>query len=67
MTTLESIDVGYSLFTDNGFDALTAIPNLKSIAVGGNKLTDVGLTAVRRMPNLVALWSRLRRCASYKH
>jgi len=40
--SLESIDVGYSLFTDGGFEPLTAIPNLKSIAVGGNKVTDVG-------------------------
>src|SRR5215218_1032071 len=50
--SLESLDVGFSLFTDNGFEALTSIPGLRQLAVGGNKITDVGLNYVRLMPNL---------------
>ena len=46
---IESIDVGYSLFTDGGFEALAALPKLTSIAVGGNKVTDVGLNMLRTM------------------
>jgi Leucine-rich repeat (LRR) protein len=52
---LESIDVGFSLFTDNGMDRLAAIPTLRRIAVGGNKITDVGLSALRTLPHLTAL------------
>lgn len=53
--SLEAIDVGYSLFTDNGFEPMTAIPNLKEIAVGGNKLTDVGVNMLRLLPALTAV------------
>jgi Leucine-rich repeat (LRR) protein len=49
---IESIDVGYSLFTDGGFEHFAALPKLTSIAVGGNKVTDVGLNTLRTMPNL---------------
>lgn len=49
---IESIDVGFSLFTDGGFDQLVAMPALKQIAVGGNKVTDAGLNSLRLMPNL---------------
>ena len=52
---IESLDVGYSLFTDNGFDALVNLPQLKRLAVGGNKLTDTGLNSVRLLTNLVEL------------
>src|SRR5690606_16558527 len=41
--SLEWLDVGYSLYTDGGFEPLTTMPNLRAIAVGGNKVTDVGL------------------------
>lgn len=50
--SLEAIDVGFSLFTDNGFEPMTSIPNLKEIAVGGNKLTDVGVNMLRLLPSL---------------
>ena len=43
---IEAIDVGYSLFTDGGFEHLAALPKLTSIAVGGNKVTDVGLNTL---------------------
>ena len=52
---LEWIDVGYSLFTDNGFDPLVSIPRLKHAAVGGNQLTDVGLNSLRLVPGLESL------------
>jgi Leucine-rich repeat (LRR) protein len=52
---IESIDVGYSLFTDGGFEHLAALPKLTSIAVGGNKVTDVGLNTLRTMPNLISV------------
>jgi Leucine-rich repeat (LRR) protein len=52
---LEHIDVGFSLFTDNGFDHFTAIPGLSSIACGGNKVTDVGMNALRPLADLKAL------------
>ena len=52
---IESIDVGYSLFTDGGFEALAALPKLTSIAVGGNKVTDVGLNTLRTMTNLTSI------------
>lgn len=53
--TLEWIDVGYSLFTDNGFDPLVSIPRLKHAALGGNKLTDVGLNSLRLLPEIESL------------
>jgi len=53
--SLESIDVGFSLFTDNGFESIAAIPNLKRVAVGGNKVTDVGLNVLRLLPNLTTV------------
>ncbi len=52
---IETIDVGYSLFTDNGFDALVNLQQLKRLAVGGNKITDTGLNSVRLLPNLIEL------------
>lgn len=53
--SLEAIDVGFSLFTDNGFEPMTSIPNLKEIAVGGNKLTDVGVNMLRLLPGLTVV------------
>src|SRR4051794_14381165 len=52
---VESLDVGYSLFTDNGFDQLVNLPQLKKLAVGGNKLTDTGINSLRLLPALVDL------------
>src|SRR3954451_11186572 len=52
---IESLDVGFSLFTDNGFDALVNLPQLKHLAVGGDKITDVGLNSLRLMQNLIDL------------
>lgn len=52
---IESLNVGFSLFTDNGFDSLVNLPQLKRLAVGGNKVTDVGLNSLRLLPNLIEL------------
>jgi len=52
---IESIDVGYSLFTDGGFEHFSALPNLRRLAVGGNKVTDVGLNTLRTMTELQSL------------
>jgi Leucine-rich repeat (LRR) protein len=52
---IESLDVGFSLFTDNGFENLVNLPQLTHLAVGGNKVTDTGLNSLRLMPNLVEL------------
>jgi internalin A len=52
---IETLDVGYSFFTDNGFDALVNLPKLKHLAVGGNKITDTGLNAVRLLTTLTEL------------
>jgi len=52
---IESLDVGFSLFTDNGFDHLVNLPQLKKLAVGGNKVTDVGLNSLRLLPSLTDL------------
>lgn len=52
---IESLDVGFSLFTDGGFDHFVNLPQLKKLAVGGNKVTDAGLNSLRLIPNLVEL------------
>src|SRR4051794_29893752 len=52
---IESLDIGFSLFTDNGFEYLMNLPQLKSLAAGGNKLTDTGLNSLRLLPNLIDL------------
>ncbi|HUS07472.1 MAG TPA: hypothetical protein VMZ52_14290 [Bryobacteraceae bacterium] len=52
---IETLDVGYSLFTDNGFDALVNLPKLKYLAAGGNKITDTGLNSLRLLTSLTEL------------
>ncbi|MCA2964970.1 MAG: hypothetical protein INH40_13785 [Acidobacteriaceae bacterium] len=44
---LESIDVGFALFTDNGVELLATMPKLRHVAYGGNKMTDVGLSPLK--------------------
>jgi internalin A len=52
---IETLDVGYSLFTDGGFEHLSALPKLTTIAVGGNKVSDVGLNTLRTLTELRSL------------
>jgi Leucine-rich repeat (LRR) protein len=52
---IKELDVGFSLFTDGGFDHLVNLPRLQRLTIGGNKVTDAGLNSLRLMPQLTEL------------
>jgi len=55
LTSLESLDVGFSLVNDERFDRLASLERLHYFAFGGNKLTGRCLPLLRLLPALTHL------------
>jgi Leucine-rich repeat (LRR) protein len=55
ITSLESVDLGFTQVTDVGLDPLATLSKLEELSIGGNKLTDSGLQPLRQMKGLTYL------------
>ena len=52
LTTLKSLDVGFSRVTDDGFENLAELAQLESLGFAGNKMSGVSLPLLKLLPSL---------------
>ncbi len=52
LTTLRSLDIGFSRVTDDGFEHLANLEQLESLGFGGNKMSGVALPLLKLLPAL---------------
>ena len=52
LTTLKSLDVGFSRVTDDGFEHLAELAQLDSLGFAGNKMSGVSLPLLELLPSL---------------
>jgi len=55
LTSLRSLDIGFTQIEDEGFEQLSALPKLERLAIGGNRLSGAALTMLKLLPSLVDL------------
>jgi Leucine-rich repeat (LRR) protein len=55
LTSLRSLDIGFTQIEDEGLEQLSALPKLERLAIGGNRLSGAALTMLKLLPSLVDL------------
>jgi internalin A len=55
LTSLRSLDIGFTQIEDEGFDQLGALTKLTSLAIGGNRLSGAALPLLKLLPSLEEL------------
>ena len=52
LTTLKSLDIGFSRVTDDGFEHLAELAQLEALGFAGNKMSGVSLPLLELLPSL---------------
>jgi Leucine-rich repeat (LRR) protein len=55
LTSLKSLDIGFTQIDDDGFENLAPLQNLERLVMGGNRLTGSSLSSLKLLPALTDL------------
>jgi Leucine-rich repeat (LRR) protein len=55
LTSLRSLDLGFTQIEDQGFEQLASLLRLEKLAIGGNRLSGACLLLLKQLPSLVDL------------